>query len=209
MKIYHLVQMLQSLGHEVFHYGCEDSEVYEWATDVPIITRKEQGGWFGKYNPDALYNVDWSPKAPYWRIMNERAAAEINKRKSPHDFVLVIAGSLNQPIEQMVGPDVMVVEFGCGYNGVFSKYRVFESYAHMHKIWGAQGGYDPDGKFYDAVIPNYLNPDDYPFKAEKQDYISLFGKIDSQKGYRHRRRDVQAAWCPAGCRRPRHEVACG
>ena len=31
----------------------------------------------------------------------------------------------------------------------------------MHKIWGAEGGFDPDGHFYDAVVPNYLNPDDY------------------------------------------------
>jgi hypothetical protein len=38
------------------------------------------------------------------------------------------------------------------------------------KVWGAQGGYDPDGKLYDAVIPNYLNPADYPLQTEKQGY---------------------------------------
>ena len=76
----------------------------------------------------------------------------------------------------------MTVEYGIGYNGTFAKYRVFESYAHMHKIWGAQGGYDPDGKFYDAVIPNYLNPNDYPFKAEKQDYYLYLGRLIKRKG---------------------------
>jgi glycosyltransferase involved in cell wall biosynthesis len=76
----------------------------------------------------------------------------------------------------------MVVEYGIGYNGTFAKYRVFESYAHMHKVWGAQGGYDPDGKFYDAVIPNYLDPADYPFKAEKQDYFLYLGRLIRRKG---------------------------
>ena len=33
------------------------------------------------------------------------------------------------------GNDVMTVEYGIDYNGTFAKYRVFESYAHMHKIW--------------------------------------------------------------------------
>ena len=38
----------------------------------------------------------------------------------------------------------------------------------MHKVWGAQGGFDPDGKFYDVVIPNYLKPDDYPFQRRSK-----------------------------------------
>jgi hypothetical protein len=52
----------------------------------------------------------------------------------------------------------------------------------MHKIWGAQGGYDPDGRFYDAVIPNYLNPDDYPFQPKKQDYFLYRGRLIQRKG---------------------------
>ena len=78
----------------------------------------------------------------------------------------------------------MTVEYGIGYNGTFSPYRVFESYAHMHKVWGAQGGYDPDGKFYDAVIPNYLNPADYPFVSgcDKEDYFLYLGRLIQRKG---------------------------
>ncbi len=180
MKTLHFAQMMHSLGHEVIHYGCEGSDVP--CEHVQILSRAEQEGFFGPYNPDALYEVDWSGRAPYWKLTNERAAAEIVKRKRPGDFVCVIMGSLNLPLANAVGGDVLVVEYGIGYNGTFAKYRVFESYAHMHKVWGAQGGYDPDGKLYDAVIPNYLNPADYPLQTEKQGYYLYLGRLIKRKG---------------------------
>ncbi len=180
MKIWHFIQMMHSLGHEVIHYGAEGSSVE--GEHVEVISRKSQEMYFGKWNPQALYNVDWSGKAAYWKQLNERSAQEINKRKQVGDFVCVVHGRLAQPLIGLVGGDAMVVEYGIGYNGPFSPYRVFESYAHMHKIWGAEGGYDPDGKFYDAVIPNYFNPDDYPYKAEKQDYFLYLGRLIQRKG---------------------------
>jgi len=184
MKILHFCEMMHSLGHEVYHYGVEGSIVEHCTTEhIQILSKKEQVGFFGPYNPGALYEVDWSGKAPYWTLTNERAAAEINKRKQPGDFVCVIMGTINIPLSKLVeGPDVAVVEYGIGYNGTFARYRVFESYAHMHKIWGAQGGFDPDGKFYDAVIPNYLNPADYPLQVKKGDYYLYLGRLIKRKG---------------------------
>jgi glycosyltransferase involved in cell wall biosynthesis len=184
MKILHFCQMMHSLNHEVLHYGVEGSEVQDCTTEhVEILSKAEQEDFFGKYDPNALYQVDWSGEAPYWQMTNTRAADAINKRKRPGDFVCLIMGTLNLPLAQAVDDgSVAVVEYGIGYNGTFAKYRVFESYAHMHKIWGAQGGYDPDGKFYDAVIPNYLNPNDYPFQAEKQDYFLYLGRLIKRKG---------------------------
>ena len=180
MKILHFCQMMDSLGHEVIHYGVEGSEVP--GTHVQIMSRAEQVRHFGPYNPDSLYSVDWTGKAQYWSDFNNRCIEQINSRKQTGDFVCLMAGSLNKPIADAVGNNVMVVEYGIGYNGTFAPYRVFESYAHMHKIYGAVGGYDPDGKFYDAVIPNYLNPADYPFKAEKQDYYLYLGRLIKRKG---------------------------
>jgi len=183
MKTLHFVQMMASLGHEVYHYGVEGSEVQDCCIeDVAVFTQAEQEAFLGPYNPEALYEVDWSGRAPYWQLINERAAAEINRRKRPGDFVCIIMGTMNRPLAQAVGNDVMVVEYGIGYNGTFAKYRVFESYAHMHKVWGAQGGYDPDGRFYDVVIPNYLNPDDYPLQTTKDDYYLYLGRLVKRKG---------------------------
>jgi hypothetical protein len=132
MKVLHFCQMMHSLGHEVIHYGAEGADVPCKHTE--IISRQEQESWFGKYDPNALYNVDWSPRAVYWRMLNDRTAAKINKRKQSGDFLCIIHGSLAKPLADAVGNDVMAVEYRIGYNGTFSPYRVFESYAHMHKI---------------------------------------------------------------------------
>jgi glycosyltransferase involved in cell wall biosynthesis len=185
MKILHFCQMMHSLGHEVYHYGVEGSTVQDCCKEhVTIMSKAEQEGFFGPYNPGALYEVDWSGKAYYWQLMNNRAAAEINARKQKADFVCVIAGSINIPLAQQVGNDVMVVEYGIGYNGTFAQFRVFESYSHMHKIWAAQGGFDPNGKVLDAVIPNYLNPNDYPYDptVPKGDYCLYLGRLIKRKG---------------------------
>lgn len=186
MKARHLIQMLASLGHECFHYGVAGSDIGQWAEDVTVFTRAEQEAFFGPYNPDALYNVDWSGRAPYWKLFNERAADAINSRKLRGDFVCIIAGTLNQPLVERAEGNVQVVEYGAGYNGLLprkaGRFRVYESYAHMHKIWGAEGGFEPDGHFYDAVIPNYLDPQDYPFKATKEDYFLYLGRLARRKG---------------------------
>lgn len=180
MKILHFCQMMDSLGHEVFHYGVEGSEVP--GEHIEIMSRVEQESYFGPYSPDSLYTVDWTGKAQYWTDFNNRCAEQINSRKQKGDIICLMAGRLNKPLADQLGNSVLIVEYGIGYNGPFAPYRVFESYAHMHKIWGAEGGFDPDGKFYDAVIPNYLNPADYPFKAEKQDYYLYLGRLIARKG---------------------------
>ena len=179
-KVLRFCEMMHSLGHEVFHYGAEGSEVV-CTEDITIISQEEQELFFGPFDPNKLYDADWTGQAPYWKLTNDRAIAGIIARKQPGDFVCVIMGSLNAPIAEAL-PDLLTVEYGIGYNGTFSNFRVFESYAHMHKIWGAQGGFDPNGRFYDAVIPNYLNPAEFPFEAKKEDYFLYMGRLVQRKG---------------------------
>jgi glycosyltransferase involved in cell wall biosynthesis len=122
----------------------------------------------------------------YWKLFNQRAAIEINKRKQSKDFICIIMGDLNLPLVEQVEGGVAVVEYGIGYNGPLprkpGRYRVYESYIHMHKLWGAEGGRDPDGYFYDAVIPNYFDPTDYPLQVEKGDYYLYLGRLIKRKG---------------------------
>jgi len=155
-------RMMKSLGHQVIHYGVGCDEVCD--EDVVV----------GHPVP-----MDWTGKASYWQVFNKLVMAGINKRKQRGDFVCVINGKLNQSLTAI--DDVMVVEYAIGYNGTFSKYRVFASYAHLHKMRGAEGGFDPDGKFYDVVIPHYLDPAAYPM-GEKGDYYLYIGRLTQRKG---------------------------
>ena len=50
----------------------------------------------------------------------------------------------------------------------------------MHYIYGLMK--TEDGVWYDAVIPNYFDPDDFPFEEKKGDYLLYFGRIISRKG---------------------------
>ena len=75
---------------------------------------------------------------------------------------------------------MLTIEPGIGYTGVFSEHRVFESYAWMHYIYGLLR--IDDGVWYDAVIPNYFDINDFPFQPNKQDYLLYFGRIIGRKG---------------------------
>jgi glycosyltransferase involved in cell wall biosynthesis len=113
-------------------------------------------------------------------------AAEIAKRAEKHDFVCVIGGYAQKQIADAL-PHMITVEFGVGYGGTFSKYRVFESYAWMHTCYGAATmgkPHDADGSWWDAVIPGYLDPAMFPFSAQKEDYYLFIGRLVDRKGYR-------------------------
>lgn len=155
--------MMKSLGHEVYHYGVGCDE--ECDEDIVIM--------------DAV-PMDWTGKAVWWPTFNKRVADSINLRKQPRDFVCVINGILNQSLSAI--DNVILVEQAIGYNGTFAKYRVFASEAHRHKIWGAEGSYDPDGKWYDCVIPHYLDPKDFPLQTKKSDYYLYIGRLTHRKG---------------------------
>ena len=54
----------------------------------------------------------------------------------------------------------MMVEYGIGYYGTFSRYRVFESHAHREWWHGRQDSTYEDND--DAVVPNYFDRRDFP-----------------------------------------------
>lgn len=172
------VRMMMSRGHEVFHYGTDiDTEVTEHIT---IVTKDEQKNWFGDNDwKKDFFKIEWDASQPYWQVSNFRAIAEISKRYQPGDFVCIIGGNCQKPIADML-PDAMCVEYGIGYEGVFAPYRVFESYAWLHYVYGRTG--QKDGGAYDAVIPNYFDPDMFPLQEQKDDYYLYIGRLISRKG---------------------------
>ena len=172
-KVRLLCKMLHDLGHDVFHYGVEGSnpECTENVLTVPHETwEAEHGNWREK---DFNVRTDTVCQT----LFTTKTIKEIGNRIQPHDFILCTFGHAHQPVASQF-PQAIVVESGIGYPTTFARYRVFESYAWMHYFYGKEGK-ATSPEFYDCVIPNYLDMDDFPFREEKDDYFLFVGRINN------------------------------
>lgn len=179
MKHLKFCEMMLSLGYTVYSYAGEHSSM-EATEHIVVSSDKEKERWFGKFDHHKnFFPITWDPNDTHWVESNNNAIREIGKRIQPKDFICVIAGRCQQQIAQAF-PSHMTAEYGIGYSGVFSDYRVWESYSHMHNVYGLQGS--DDGKFFDAVIPNYFVPSDFTFNAHPEDYYVWMGRFIPRKG---------------------------
>jgi len=181
MKALNFSKMMMSLDHEVYAYAGDeiDAEITEL---VEIYSKDDQHRWFGEFDyHQKFYPITWGGTEPHWTESNDRAIEEIRKRIQPGDFICVIAGWCQKAIADAF-PDNKTVEYGIGYTGIFSPFKVFESYSHMHHVYGL--GNTDDGGFFDAVIPNYFDPADFPFSpdTEREDYYAFLGRYIQRKG---------------------------
>jgi glycosyltransferase involved in cell wall biosynthesis len=182
-KVRKFCNMMTDLGHEVILYASEENEA-RVSELVTVISKEEQKQFFGEYDHRVKqFNITWGVSDPHWLHMNSNAIEEIGKRIKPKDFICLIGGVCQQMIANAF-PDHMSVEYGIGYTGVFSRYRVFESYAHMHYVHG--DNHDDNGNFYDTVIPNYYDKEEFPFseRNDEEPYYLFIGRLIDRKGWR-------------------------
>ena len=175
-KMYNFAKMMMSLGHKVYIYGREDCE----APCTESVVVFDQEDYDRTMKPDTL----WIGQDEAFKLFNERSIEAIRSRQSQKDFICTLAGTLQQQVADAL-PHLTTVEYGIGYSGVFAKFRVFESYAWMHTYYGSKSNGDAsnvDGANYDCVIPNYFDPQDFEFSAEKDDYFLYIGRLAHRKG---------------------------
>ncbi len=178
-KVIKLGRILQLLGHEVTFYGGEDSEVP--ANEfVQVVSADDRRAAYGDYDWHSEF-FRHDPADSAHQTFNRNAIAAIRERCQAGDFLLCTMGNYHKPIAQAEYPSQpWVVEPGIGYEGVFSSFRAFESYAWMHYVYGAT--HQADGSWYDAVIPNYFDPADFPFAERKGEYALYVGRLVRRKG---------------------------
>jgi len=181
-KVLNFCAMMQQQGWNVNHYGTEGSEVC--CPDFPIITPTTQRMLLGETDwRRTFFNIKWDASLPIWRYHNSRAVKVVKALSNPGDFLCLIAGTCQQPIAQAL-PHLVPVEWGIGYAGVFSRFRVFESYAWMHSVVSPLGGgaYQANGNFYDTVIPNSFPAEDFSAGEGKGGYALFVGRLIQRKG---------------------------
>ena len=186
MKVWNFCKMMAARGHTVYHYGCESSNP-PCTEHIDVINLEEQQLLCGENDwRKHTYNVVWDERQPYWMLTNSRAIVEIKKRAKPDDFVWSDRGHLSKA------------------NCRWSKWSAAAGRGVWHRlprsIRPVQGlrellacclpvcADDPDGRFYDAVIPNYYDVAEFPFQPVKQDYYLYLGAVSNGRAFRSRSR---------------------
>lgn len=177
-KTLRLASMLVAHGHEVFVYGGPDTATA--GTDVVVISADERAGWFGTTDWNTHVFNEFDSTHPSWATFNERTIEAIKERLEPGDIIGLTMGSVQAALTR-VFPDHVIAEVGVGYEGVINgTHRCYESEAWRHYLWGKNGV--TDGRWYDTVIPNAFDLDDYQFRADHDGYLLFMGRLTPRKG---------------------------
>lgn len=184
MKVRKFAKMMQNAGHTVYLYSGEQNTA-PCHEHIPCISEEDRTALLNGVH----YSMGpFDASLPQWRSFNLTASAEIAKRAEPTDFICIIGGTAHKPIADLL-PHLMTVEFGIGYPGTFAKYRVFESYAWMHTVYGttSTNAASLDGVWYDNVIPGYIDAEEFHAGDgagdENGDYYLFIGRLIERKGY--------------------------
>lgn len=179
-KVYKFCQMMKDRGHTIYLYAHErsDAKCNELITCTTDQLMLETYGDFDWKRNQFKHSIGDNAQ----KTFNRNAIREISSRKEAGDFLLCFWGFGHEEIAT-AHPDLIPVEPGIGYHtGLFAPYRVFESYsvrdiAYEKMKWSSPG-------WYDAIIPNYFDPADFEYSAEKEDYFLFVGRLIENKGIR-------------------------
>jgi glycosyltransferase involved in cell wall biosynthesis len=180
-KVVKFGKMMTQRGHEVIHYGHEDSDL-ECTEHVTVLTNKDFEIAYGGYDwRKNFFKYDTNDHA--YQTFFKNAIYEIHKRKKKNDFLLPFWGSGVREICDAHEKDMIVVEPGIGYaGGHWARWKIFESYAIYHAYCGINNVGYCNQDWYNVVIPNYFDLEDFEYSEEKEDYFLFLGRVFSGKG---------------------------
>lgn len=176
-KVLKFCKMMMERGHTVYHYGHKDSEV-ECTEHIPVTFDEDLKIAYGDH--DWRKNFFQHNTADHaHQIFNKRTIEELGKRKQKGDFILCFWGFAHRPIFE-AHPECIAVEPGIGCtNEPCCPQNIYESYSIMNQVYGK---FNRSPHWYDAVIPNYFDPEDFEFNETPKDYFLFVGRIIGSKG---------------------------
>lgn len=175
--IWNMAKMLKDNGHHVTFYGAEGSDAP--CDEMVTIVPKE-------LLPDLTLSAHGVPMAAWkndsqsatWRSFVALGRSALQHRYRMGDISLISFGRYQKFVEEV---STLACEFIVGYSGIFSYHKVFPSYAWMHYLYG-ELKMERNPNWIDAVIPHYLDLDDFQVQEKKGDYLLCLGRLDRDKG---------------------------
>ena len=198
-KVWKALKMFSRRGHTCIDYSNEGAHDVPGVEHVDIFTEEERASYFGPHDHQKLYHIVWDPSLPYWQEYNKRCVERLLPRVKRGDFLLTLSGNVQ------VGPigdafpgsyggtaqKAMMVEWGIGYYGTQSVYRIFESHSHREWVMGRADHRVEDNS--SAVVPNFFDMDEFPVNppstAKTADiinaglYFLFIGRVIPDKGW--------------------------
>lgn len=179
-KVVKFCKMMHARGHEVIHYGHEDSKV-DCKEHVTVLTNEDFIKTYGSHDwRNNFFKFDTNDHA--YQTFYKNAIREVGIRKHKNDFILPFWGAGVRPVCD-AHPDIITVEPGIGYaDGHWARFKIFESYAIYHAYYGLSSVGTCKQDWYDVVIPNYFDLDDFEYCENKEDYFLFLGRVYAGKG---------------------------
>jgi glycosyltransferase involved in cell wall biosynthesis len=182
--------MMKSLGHTVFLYSGPDNEA---VCDEHVVISTEDDQKLITGGSHYIY-PSWQTGHPIWVKTNQTAVDEIGKRKQPGDFVCVLGGNCQKQIADSLS-DLKVVEYGIGYEGFFSKWKVWESHVWRSYCIGRWANSRPIDQ-HDTVINAFYDDMEYVRNVPKKPYALFLGRVTPAKGIEEACEAAQIAGMP-------------
>ena len=177
-NIVNFCAMMSRRGHEIIHYGHRNSNV-ECTGLVTVVEPETYDRLYGNlYDIRKNQYTVLSDDSELYSLISRNTIREISKRKRPGDFLLLFGGFWHKRIADAHG-DLIVVEPAIGYPASFCNYKVYPSYAFMHRFVEDS---NLQMNYYHVVIPHYFDVDDFDPTQPKDDYFLFVGRLNFDKG---------------------------
>jgi len=115
----------------------------------------------------------------YTALLSEALRQSHDARPCSRHLVCSLYGAAHSDVDCLGLP---VIEPMVGYDHCWAPYRVFPSYAHQTVIYTLQADYVENTRWFDTVIPHFVDPADYPLGGGSGGYALYLGRNAEDKG---------------------------